>query len=74
MSTSSSSGSSRITVDQIESKLRDITSPVEERVDQARSMVPVIAVAVGAAIVLAAYVLGRRRGKKRTPVIEIRRI
>jgi hypothetical protein len=69
-----STSSGRITVDQIESKLRDITSPVEERVDQARSMAPVIAVAVGAAIVLAAYVLGRRRGKRRTPVIEIRRI
>ncbi len=47
---------------------------MEERVDQAKSMAPVIAVAVGAALVLAAYMLGRRRGKKRTPVIEIRRI
>ncbi len=69
-----STSSGRITIDQIESKLREVAAPVEERVDQAKSMAPVIAVAVGAALVLAAYMLGRRRGKKRTPVIEIRRI
>ena len=64
----------RITIDQIESKLREVAAPVEERVEQARSMAPVIAVAIGATLVIAAYLLGRRRGKKRTPVIEIRRI
>jgi hypothetical protein len=69
-----STSSGRITIDQIESKLREVASPVEERVDQARSMAPVIAVAVGAALVLGAYLLGRRRGKRRTPIIEIRRI
>jgi hypothetical protein len=66
--------SSRITIDQIESKLREVASPVEERVESAKSMAPVVAVAVGAALVIAAYLIGRRRGKKRTPVIEIRRI
>lgn len=64
----------RITKRDIEAKLREVAAPVEEGVGQAKSMAPVAAVAVGAALILAAYLLGRRRGKKRTPVIEIRRI
>ncbi len=64
----------RITKDDIEAKLREVAAPVEEGVGQAKSLAPVVAVAIGAALVLTAYMLGRRRGKRRTPVIEIRRI
>jgi hypothetical protein len=64
----------RITKDDIEAKLREVAAPVEEGVGQAKSIAPIAAVAVAAALVLTAYLLGRRRGKRRTPVIEIRRI
>jgi hypothetical protein len=67
-------GKSRITRDDLESKLREIAGPVEDNVERAQSMSVAVGVAVGAALVITAYFFGRRRGRKRTPVIEIRRI
>jgi hypothetical protein len=64
----------RITRDDIESKLRDIAGPVEDNVERAQSMAVAVGVAVGALLVVTAYFLGRRKGRKRTPVVEIRRI
>jgi hypothetical protein len=64
----------RITRDDIEAKLREISGPVEDNVDRAKSAAVAVGVAVGAALIIAAYVLGRRRGHKRTPVVEIKRI
>lgn len=64
----------RITISQIEGKLRDVAAPVESGVNDAKTFAPVVAVALGAALVVAAYLFGRRRGKRHTPVIEIRRI
>ena len=66
--------SNRITINQIESKLREVAAPVETGVGEAQSMAPVIIAAVAAALLIGAYVLGRRRGKRQTPVIEIRRL
>ncbi|HEY1740635.1 MAG TPA: hypothetical protein VGI86_18115 [Acidimicrobiia bacterium] len=65
---------SRITRDDLESKLREIAGPVEDNVERAQSMSVAVGVAIGAALVITAYFFGRRRGRKRTPVIEIRRI
>jgi len=64
----------KITRDDIESKLREIQGDVGARAEAAR--VPAIAVAVGLAVVTiaAAYYLGRRKGKRRQTVLEIRRI
>ncbi len=65
---------SRITRTDIEEKLRQFAGPVEEGVDRAKSVGAAAAVAVGAVLVIGAYLFGRRRGKKRVPVVEIRRI
>jgi hypothetical protein len=64
----------KITRDDIESKLRELRGDVDERVEEVR--VPAIAVAVAVAVVtvVAAYWFGKRRGKKRQMVLEIRRI
>ena len=64
----------RITRDDIESKLREIRGDVNERAEAVK--VPAIAIAVGVAVVTiaAAYFLGRRKGKRRQTVLEIRRI
>ena len=58
----------------IESKLREIRGEVDSTADAAK--LPVMAVA-GVAVVLvigAAYLLGRRKGKKKSTVVEIRRV
>jgi hypothetical protein len=64
----------KITRDDIESKLQELRGEVDQRAEAAK--VPAIAIAVGVAVVTiaAAYLLGRRRGKKRQTVLEIRRI
>jgi hypothetical protein len=64
----------KITRDDIEAKLREIQGDVSDRAEAAK--VPALAIAVGVAVVTiaAAYFLGRRKGKRRQTVLEIRRI
>jgi cobalamin biosynthesis Mg chelatase CobN len=64
----------KVTRDDIESKLRELRGEVDERVEEVK--VPAIAIAVGVAVVtvVAAYWFGKRRGKKRQMVLEIRRL
>jgi hypothetical protein len=69
-----SSGGDRVTLGDLESKLRDLGSGVQEVATQAAA--PAIG-GIAAAVVLlvaAVYILGRRRGRKDAPVLEIRRI
>jgi hypothetical protein len=63
----------KITRDDIEAKLQELRGEVDQRAEAVK--VPAIAIAVGVAVVTiaAAYLLGRRRGKKRQTVLEIRR-
>ena len=64
----------KITRADIEAKLREIQGDIGEKAEAAK--VPALAIAVGAAVVTiaAAYFLGRRKGKNRRTVLEIRRI
>ena len=67
-------GSRPITRDDIEAKLRAIQGGTEAGADAARGVG--IAAAIGGVVLalLVAYLLGRRRGRKRRSVVEIRRI
>jgi hypothetical protein len=64
----------KITRDDIETKLRELAGDVDFQVDAAKPKL--LAGAVGAAILalLIAYLLGRRGGKSRSAVVEIRRL
>lgn len=63
-----------ITRADIEAKFGELRGEVDDRAQAAK--VPAIAVAVGAVVLtlVTAYWLGKRRGKKRQLVLEIRRI
>jgi hypothetical protein len=63
-----------ITRADLEAKLRDITGDVADTVDKARGIGVAVAVGAGAIFVVTAYWLGRRKGRKRKTVLEIRRI
>ena len=64
----------RVTRDDIEAKLRAIQSDVVERVESKRSTV-LTGVSIGAVILLIlVYLLGRRAGKRKTTIVEIRRV
>ena len=64
----------RITRDDLEAKLREMSGGVEETVEAARPKV--ISAAAGGVLLalLVAYLLGRRRGRARSAVVEIRKV
>jgi hypothetical protein len=67
-------GSGRITRADIEAKLRAIRDDIEPVGEQAKGGLMAAAPVVAVLLVVGAYVLGRRSGKKRRAVIEIRRL
>ncbi|HEX4775763.1 MAG TPA: hypothetical protein VFW74_03230 [Acidimicrobiia bacterium] len=77
MTPSSSSAYSppkHITRDDIESKLEELRGGVDEGVDQARNIGMIVGVVAVGVIVVGAFLLGRRRGRKRQTIVEIRRV
>jgi hypothetical protein len=64
----------RVTRDDIEAKLREIQTDVVDRVESKRSTV-LAGVSVAAVLLLIiVYLLGRRTGKRKTTIVEIRRV
>lgn len=63
----------RITRQDVEAKLRALTGGVEETVSDARPGIMGVAAGAAVALVLAAYLVGRRAGRRRSAVVEIRR-
>ncbi len=64
----------KITRGDIEAKLKEMQGEVQETAEAAK--VPLMAIAGGvvAFIVVAAFLLGKRRGRRRSTVVEIRRV
>ncbi|MCE2763168.1 MAG: hypothetical protein LW627_01455 [Ilumatobacteraceae bacterium] len=68
------SSSSRVSRQDIEDKLRALQGDVQGKVDDRRSTLLVVAGGVGVALVVVFFLLGRRSGKRRSTVVEIRRV
>lgn len=66
--------SGRITRDDIEAKLRQMAGGVDDRVEAARPALLTGAVVAVVAVGALCYVWGRRRGRRRSAVVEIRRL
>ncbi|HEV8064183.1 MAG TPA: hypothetical protein VGP46_05095 [Acidimicrobiales bacterium] len=66
--------SEKITLNDLETRLRDIGSGVQATAAEAKAPALGAAGVAGALLVAAVYLLGRRRGRKEAPVLEIRRI
>ena len=64
----------RITRDDIEAKFRELTGEVSEGVEATRSQVITVGLAVGVALVAVVFLIGRRNGRRRSAVVEVRRI
>ncbi len=72
---SSSTAPSRpITKEDLQAKFAELQGSAGEQVDQAQSAVALAAVATVGALIVAAFLLGRRRGRKKQTVVEIRRV
>jgi hypothetical protein len=67
-------GAEPITRDQIEAKFRELTGEVSDEVESTRSQMLTIGLAVGVAVVAVVFLIGRRNGRRRSAIVEVRRI
>lgn len=64
---------SKITRHDIESKLREIQGEVDETAESAKGMAVAVGAAVAVGVVVVIFLLGKRRGKRGTTIVEVRR-
>jgi len=64
----------KITRDDIEAKFRELTGEVSQEVESTRSQVITVGLAVGVALVAVVFLIGRRNGRRRSAIVEVRRI
>jgi hypothetical protein len=64
----------RITRADIEAKLRDMRGEVEQTAEAAKAPILAVAGGVATAVVVLAFLLGKRRGRRKSTVVEIRRV
>ena len=67
-------GNGRITRRDIEAKIREMRGEVHETAEAAKVPIMAIAGGVAAAVVVLAFLLGKRRGRRKSTVVEIRRV
>ena len=63
-----------ITRDDLESKFRELEGEATSTAQQARSYALAAAAVAVVTVATIAFVLGRRKGRKRTTVVEIKRV
>lgn len=63
-----------ITRNDIEAKLRQLQGGVEQTRESVVTTALTVGAVVAVGVVAVAFLLGRRKGKKRTTVVEVRRI
>lgn len=64
----------RITRADIEAKLVEIKGEVDETAERAKPLLMAVAVAGAIVLIGVAYVMGKRKGKRKTTVVEVRRV
>jgi hypothetical protein len=69
-----SSAARPITRDDIERKLRQLEGGVNEQKEAVASTLIAVGAAVAVGVIAVAFLMGRRRGRKKTTVVEVRRI
>ena len=58
----------------LEAKFRELKGDVDEEVKQARGKIIAVGVGVVVVVVAVSFLLGKRRGKKKSTFIEVRRV
>lgn len=64
----------KITRDQIEAKLREVTGGVTHDVEGVRSQALAIGLSIAVIGVAVVFLIGRRAGRRKTTIVEVRRI
>jgi hypothetical protein len=63
-----------VTRDDLEAKMRELQGNVSETASSASSALVVVGAVAAVGVVAVVFLLGRRSGKKKTTVVEIRRV
>ena len=63
-----------ITQKDIEAKFREIKGDIDETAESAQGIAITVGAVVAVVVVLGAFVLGKRRGRKKSTFIEVRRL
>lgn len=58
----------------IEAKIRELQGDVEETAHSATRTLATVGVVVAVSVVAVAFLVGRRKGRRRTTIVEVRRI
>ena len=69
-----STSSDKVTREDIEKKFREIQGDIDETAESAKGMAITVGAVVAVVVVLGVFILGKRRGKKKTTFIEVRRL
>jgi hypothetical protein len=64
----------KITRDDIETKFREMTGEASEEIESTRSQAVTVGLAIGVALVAVVFLIGRRNGRRRSAVVEVRRV
>ena len=72
--TTADAGTGKITRADIEAKIRDMRGEVATNVEAAKAPLTAVAAAAAAAVVALSFLLGKRRGRRKSTVVEIRRV
>lgn len=72
--TNTSTSDTKITPQDLEDKLRSLQGDIQHKVDDKKASIAGIAAGAGVVVMLIMFFLGKRAGKKRSTVVEIRRI
>lgn len=64
----------RVEIDDIRAKLGEIRGEVDDTTDKARPILTYAAVGVAVVVVVAAFWLGRRKGRRSSTWVEVRRL
>lgn len=64
----------RITRDDLETRFRQLQDSVQGRVEDKKQTLLTAGVVAGVVLLLIVFLLGSRRGKKKTTLVEIRRV
>ena len=71
---SATAPTSQITRADIEAKFRELQGGATRRADAAAATGVKVAIALAVVVVLGAFVIGRRKGRRQTTIVEIRRV
>lgn len=74
MAKNTAAADTKITPQDIENKLKALQGDVQGKVDDKKSTIASMAAGGGFVLLLIVFLLGKRSGKRRSAVVEIRRI